>query len=247
MARKLNAKSRIAQCFSILAGVVYYDKTYDLALAYCDSSLSYLNPEKHLTQCAAVYQKKCDNYIELKQYDLALKFANLYLETNIKDGNVLFIATAYERLYEVNKLMGNADVALSYYERTIKIRDSLRTQEVTETVNELEQKYNKAQNEKQIKELSQQQEIDSLRIRSLIALSSVAALLALVIFFVYRQKSIKDKLKTMETEQRLNRARMNPHFFLTPLLPCKIYLYQILKKIWCLGLFLSFLKSCVNP
>lgn len=217
LARKLNAKTRISQCFSILSGVVFYDKSYNLALSYCDSALSYLNPEKNFRQCAAVYQKKCDNYIELKQYDLALKYANMYLDMNKKEGDILLIATSYERLYEVNKLIGKTDVALNYYERTVKIRDSLRTQEVTETVNELEQKYNKSQNEKQIKELSQQKEIDSLRIRSLIALAVVAALLALVIFFFYRQKSIKDKLKTIETEQRLNRARMNPHFFFNAL------------------------------
>jgi LytS/YehU family sensor histidine kinase len=46
----------------------------------------------------------------------------------------------------------------------------------------------------------------------------VAALLvALVIAFFLRQQSLKHKQKILETEQRLNRARMNPHFFFNAL------------------------------
>lgn len=224
LARKINASSRIAQCFSILAGVVYYDKAYNLSLSYCDSSLSYLNPEKHFTQCAAVYQKKCDNYIELKKYDLALKFANLYLVMNKKEGDVLLVATAYERLYEVYKLIGKTDEALRYHERMVQIRDSIRTQEVTETVNDMEQKYHKSENEKEINKLNyekgalhQQKEIDKLQIRSLIGIVATIVLLLIVIVFFYRQSIIKSKLNTIEIEQRLNRARMNPHFFFNAL------------------------------
>ena len=44
-----------------------------------------------------------------------------------------------------------------------------------------------------------------------------ALLVALVIAFFLRQQSLKHKQKILETEQRLNRARMNPHFFFNAL------------------------------
>ncbi|MBK7666279.1 MAG: histidine kinase [Sphingobacteriaceae bacterium] len=46
----------------------------------------------------------------------------------------------------------------------------------------------------------------------------LAAILVLfVIIFFYRQSVLKNKFKALETEQRLNRARMNPHFFFNAL------------------------------
>lgn len=224
LARKLNVNSRISQAFSVLAGVLWIEKDYHKSLTLCDSSLSYLDPTKHFKPCAAIYQKYCDNYIELKKYDLALKYANLYLEMNKKEDDILLIATSYERLYEVNKMMGKTDIALSFYERTVKIRDSIRTHEVTETVNDIEQKYQKSENEKEINKLnyeketlSQQKEIDKLQIRSLIGIVAAIILLLVVIVFFYRQSVIKNQLNTIEIEQRLNRARMNPHFFFNAL------------------------------
>ena len=41
-------------------------------------------------------------------------------------------------------------------------------------------------------------------------------MLGLVAFY-FRQQSLKNKQKILETEQRLNRARMNPHFFFNAL------------------------------
>ena len=224
LARKLNVKSRISQAFSVLAGVLWIEKNHLKSLSLCDSSLSYLDPNKNFKPCAAVYQKYCDNYIELKKYDLALKYANLYLDMNKKEGDILLVATAYERLYEVNKLMGKTAVALAYHERMVQIRDSIRTQEVTETVNDMEQKYHKSENEKEINKLNyekealhQQKEIDKLQIRSLIGIIVAIGLLLLAIVFFYRQSVLKNQLNTIEIEQRLNRVRMNPHFFFNAL------------------------------
>ena len=80
LARILKSNSRISQAFSVLAGVSYLEKNYIKSLELCDSSLSYLDLNKFFKPAASVYQKICDNYIELKKYELALKYANLYLE-----------------------------------------------------------------------------------------------------------------------------------------------------------------------
>jgi LytS/YehU family sensor histidine kinase len=49
-------------------------------------------------------------------------------------------------------------------------------------------------------------------------LLAIAGLLAAIaIGFFLRQQSLKHKQKILETEQRLNRARMNPHFFFNAL------------------------------
>ena len=224
LARILKSNSRISQAFSVLAGVSYLEKNYIKSLELCDSSLSYLDLNKFFKPAASVYQRSCDNYIELKKYELALKYANLYLEMNEKEGDILLVADSYERLYEVYKIMGKTSLSLYYHERMYQIRDSIRKIEITETVNDMEQKYHKAENEKEINRLSyeketlnQQKEIDKLQIRSLIGIVTAIVLLLIVMVFFYRQTVIKNQLNTIEIEQRLNRARMNPHFFFNAL------------------------------
>jgi sensor histidine kinase YesM len=52
-----------------------------------------------------------------------------------------------------------------------------------------------------------------LGIKILIIAIALALLLIIIIVFFYRQSTIKNKQKVLETEQRLNRSRINPHFF----------------------------------
>lgn len=81
----------------------------------------------------------------------------------------------------------------------------------------MEQKYNKSVNEKKITELNRENELASLRTKFLSVGILAAILILLIIIFFYRQSVLKNKFKALETEQRLNRARMNPHFFFNAL------------------------------
>ena len=90
------------------------------------------------------------------------------------------------------------------------ITDSIRNVEKATQVAELERKYSQAKNEKTISELAQQK-----RIYLLLAIAGFFGLIALAFFI--RQQSLYNKQKIMEAEQRLNRARMNPHFFFNAL------------------------------
>ena len=86
------------------------------------------------------------------------------------------------------------------------MKDSVWNIEKVKKVNELEQKHNKVKNEKMIFELEKTKQLYTFLI-----IGGLLALLALIFFF--RQRSLQNKQKIMQTEQRLNRARINPHFF----------------------------------
>jgi LytS/YehU family sensor histidine kinase len=93
------------------------------------------------------------------------------------------------------------------------LKDSLTGEDKFNTINELEGKYQSELKEAQIKDLAQQQEIDALRIRGLGLGIAAAGLVLLLILFFYRQSTLRNRQKAIETELRLNRARMDPHFF----------------------------------
>jgi tetratricopeptide (TPR) repeat protein len=135
------------------------------------------------------------------------------------DGPMIVAEIEYHRF---KKMKQNA-AALDAYERFTQLREQLLSTERNKAVNDLEVKYQTELKEAKIAELNQQTKIDSLQIRSLLALISIALLVVAVVVFLYRQSLIKSKLNTMEVEQRLNRARMNPHFFFNALTSLQQY------------------------
>jgi hypothetical protein len=114
----------------------------------------FLDRKRDHRSCMSVFLKKCDSYIELKNYDLAKTYVDSALNQAQLEKNILSIANTYERLYEVEKLRNNYTASLFYHERFTKIRDSLRNVDKIKVINEMEQKYNKAENEKQINQLA---------------------------------------------------------------------------------------------
>lgn len=125
--------------------------------------------------------------------------------------------------YHLFKKMKRDAAALEAYERFAKLREQFLSTERNKAVNDLEVKYQTELKEAKIAELNQQTKIDSLQIRSLLALVGIALLVVAIVIFLYRQSIIKSKLSTMEVEQRLNRARMNPHFFFNALTSLQQY------------------------
>ena len=148
--------------------------------------------------------------MELGNYKEARRFADSCLFYHKQFTNPETIANAYALIYQISERSENYKDALWAMDNYVEIHDSLTNVEKTKTITELEKKYDQAKNEKTIKELAQEK-----RIYILLVIAAILALIALAFFI--RQQSLKSKQKILETEQRLNRARMNPHFFFNAL------------------------------
>ncbi|MBL7749292.1 MAG: histidine kinase [Chitinophagaceae bacterium] len=157
----------------------------------------------------AGFSKKTQALYKLGDYAGAERMADsalLYAE----HFNPQMMVAAYENLYLAAKATRHTDRSLKAYEKMVTLRDSLFSIEKNASISELEKKYNQAKNENTIKDLAKK--------KQLYLLLAVAGILAAVaIGFFLRQQSLKHKKKVLETEQRLNRARMNPHFFFNAL------------------------------
>lgn len=202
-------------CISI-SNAYTYKGDYPEALNYIKQSMNY---KKFLFPSEIImnYINFSDCYFLLKQYQQSL----LYLDS------VKFVLNyAYdpyhemllsERIHVYNKQVGNFKTALEGKERHGFLMDSLFTIEKNAAINELEQKYNKSENEKKISDLNKENEIASLNVKFLGVGILAAVLIIIVIVFFYRQTVLNNKFKALETQQRLNRARMDPHFFFNAL------------------------------
>ena len=184
----------------------YHNSDAVKALMYIDSAIYYGKKRKGDKNLSSLYFSKAYDHLDLGQ----IKEANKWMDTalvvvnDIKDssGKMMMHYGASE-LYES---AGNIKKAYQTFKVYTKMKDSVWNIEKVEKVNELEQKFNKVKNEKMIFELEKTKQLYTFLI--------VGGLLALfTLIFFFRQRSLQNKQKIMLAEQRLNRARINPHFF----------------------------------
>lgn len=207
---------RAYQVLNIISDNYFIKENYETGIEYCKESLKfrkYLYPGE-IISCYI----KFSDYYNLKKEPLK---ALVYLDSmkmNLKYINVQYYwLNYYQRYYEYNKNAGKTKEALYGIEHYNALKDSVYNVDKSKEINELIQKYDKVENEKKIMELNAEKEIASVNTKFLIA-GVIASLFAIIIIiFFYRQSLVKNKLKTIETEQRLNRARMDPHFFFNAL------------------------------
>lgn len=155
------------------------------------------------------FSKKSKAFYKTGDFISAERFADSAL-VYAQSFNPQMMAGAYEDIYLAAKETGNATKSLMAHEKMVALKDTLFTLANNKTITELEKKYNQAKNESTIKDLAKK--------KQLYFLLAVAGLLAVAaIAFFLRQQSLKHKKNILEAEQRLNRARMNPHFFFNAL------------------------------
>lgn len=216
LARATGNRVLISVAFGNLQGVAYERKDFKNAIRLLDSSFFYTDPEDYAS-LATNYSDRADLYMEAGDYKEAKRMADSCLVNHRKEGNVSHIAGAYALLSRVCQRSGDWENAFDYMSQSISITDSLRDVESTKEVTALERKYSQAKNEKTIRELNQEKEISDLNIKLLTAGIIGAVLIILLVFIFFRQNALKNRQLLFETEQRLNRARMNPHFFFNTL------------------------------
>lgn len=211
VSKKYGIREREADAYYIYSHKYRIAKNYEKTIEYSKKVLEFRDvlPERKLFN---MYISLAQSYYEFGDTKKALLYIDsCYILNSSKDDDApLLLAELEHLLYKKN---GNYEKALDAYERYVALKQEIQDQERNKNMNDLEVKYQTELKESKINELNKQSEIDTLKIRSLIGFAGFAILIIVIIIAIYRQRLIKNKLKQIETEQRLNRARMDPHFF----------------------------------
>jgi hypothetical protein len=216
-AKVYNHTYAIFDSYTAISGIYHRLGNEQKNRLYLDSVLINAERGKHNRNIGGAYQGFASSYRDEKKYALSAQFADsalyYYRTLQVDAITVLGLKTVYKSY----KALGNSARALAALEELKQLSDSISNVEKMGKVKEMEEKYNKVKNEKTITELSQSQKILSLKNKIYLTIA-IALLLAILAFIFYlRQQALKHKQTIMETEQRLNRARMNPHFFFNAL------------------------------
>jgi hypothetical protein len=220
IALKYKNYTQLARCFRVFESNAYNHKQLKNALSYIDSAIFYAKKTTVPTNLSSLYFAKAWDHLDLKQYPEAIAWQDSSIYHAEKyEHRTPATMNIYGEGAKLFEQAGNLPKSYKAFKIYAHIKDSLFTIKKTEKINELEQRYNKAKNEKTIKELAQQKQI--------YLLLALAGLLGLVVLgFFIRQQALKSKQQIMETEQRLNRARMNPHFFFNALSSLQAFALQ---------------------
>ncbi|MCX6320140.1 MAG: histidine kinase [Bacteroidetes bacterium] len=209
-AKAINNRTMIIRNYLSMGKFEMVRKHFDKALLYSDTLQTLLTEKSSPTLLNSFYTDRGVALTGLNRHDEAIENLNKAFEYTKQSNNAYLRRSIHDRLYEAYKAKEDPKMALLYLEKFRVINDSLVKKENMDAATEMEAKYNKAQDQRAIKELAQQK-----RIYVLLATAGLFALIGLIFFI--RQQTLKNKQKILETEQRLNRARMNPHFFFNAL------------------------------
>lgn len=185
-------------------------ENYTEAIQYSDTLLTLVNDKTNPAIFNSIYLDRGAIYLGLKKYPDAIEALNKAMTYSKQAKNLYMEKTIYSKLYDAYKASGATNLALENLEKFKLMSDTLISKENKEIINEMEGKYNQAKNENKIKDLDKKKQF-------YFFLAIAGLLAALAIGFFLRQQSLKHKKNILETEQRLNRARMNPHFFFNAL------------------------------
>lgn len=230
-----------------LANLYGFRAEYKKGFASLDTAYKYSegDPKAFLS----IMGTRSNFYTDLKDYNKALLYCDSAYKIARRFYKGIEVAITLENLSDAYANLGDHKKALSLYKQMKLLEDSINTVEKSEVIAEMEQKYNKSQNEKTIKELAQEKEIlnkeseiSTLKINLLVAGIFMAIGIIVLVIVIYRQKNIKQNQALIETEQRLNRSRINPHFFFNVLSSLQFLAAKEEDKKKLVGYFFSFSK-----
>ena len=204
LAMQYKLTDELSESYKVLEACSYHRKEFNKAVMYIDSSIYYAKKSKSGLNLGPLYIYKSWDLLELEEFSEVEKSLDSAVKYDQSEG-----AAKMSFFYEASNIyegIGNIENALINYKKYAKLKDSILNIQTLEKVNDIEQKYNKVANENTIVQLEKTKQF----YLSLI-LGSLLTILVLILFF--RQRSLKNKQKIMLTEQRLNKARINPHFF----------------------------------
>lgn len=133
------------------------------------------------------------------------------------------IAEAYSDL-------GELKLSLKYLNRYIEIHDSVTIATNKMNLAELQTKYETEKKDSEIATLSQQAQIQELKINQrntqLLGAGIILLLAAIGGMFFYQQRKLKHQQAVSDMEQRMLRLQMNPHFIFNALTSIQTYILQ---------------------
>lgn len=231
---KLDKDAETAMVLANLGDLYYKQGQHYQALKFNIRALAIRKTLPHKKSTANSLKNIGSIYLELKKYTDAEKYLNqaLLLAKEI-NSNDLF-QDIYGDLAKLSKAQNDFKKAYKYYEISVKMKDSIFSEERTELLAEMQTKYETEKKDQQITLLAQEKEVQQKEAQRQATLKNafivgllLIALLAGLLYYTLRQrlknqkvlaskneeiKEVNFKRQLTELEMKALQAQINPHF-----------------------------------
>ncbi|MEP4534237.1 MAG: histidine kinase [Cyclobacteriaceae bacterium] len=235
LARKLaiehNEVPQLAR-IEVTIGDLYFDNAqFKNAIKYYrDGLANYESVKGDPEEILVVVSNLAYCYAVLKDFSKVQIFQSRAEKLAEKSESIEFKINFYENSYKIDSILGNPSIALLSFQRLTALNQLLLNQEKSKQLTEMETKYETEKKEAEIASLSQQASIQQLQIQqknqTMLIGVVVFLLLAAVIYFIYREKNLRNQRSQTELEQRFLRSQLNPHFIFNALLAIQNFMLK---------------------
>jgi len=162
------------------------------------------------------------------------------------------MAQAYSLLVEIHQSHDMYKKAFEINNLYTSIQDSIVGYQKRKEILDLQYKYQSTQKDNQILLLSQENQLQSLKISQnrfiLLAVGVVIVLVVLILLLILRQSKIRSREQVTEFKQKLLRSQMNPHFIFNSLTSVQNFIitHDEIKASVYLSRFSDLVRSILN-
>ena len=174
-----------------------YEKMSDYknAILNYNEALTLAENKKDSNSLISIYNNLGTLYYKTGDDNKALDYyqKSLAISTSLKDK--FGMKSSYENISYVYKNMKNYQLAFTYHEKYTDIKDALYQDNISNTITDMETKYDTEKKEKEISILSKENEIKTLKYRIQLIISFVS-LIILIVFLYFGYVILKEKKKS---------------------------------------------------
>ncbi len=162
------------------------------------------------------YLAKAYLYVSQNKFDQSVKYYHLCLQQKLKENNALLIIYCYKGLYNAYYQQNKATEALKYLHLYSHLKDSVYGYQQIQNIQDFLEQVQVQKNEERLNEVKLQsalkQQNSSFKVRLMFLMMVIILLLGILLYMNAKNATKRVLYSLQETEQKLLRAQMTPHF-----------------------------------
>lgn len=218
----------LRQALNVLTMASYLTKDYKGTFTYSDGLRDLVGSTEDWGFMITPYLFRAKSWKALGESDRALKDINRSIEIARDIEYVSGEVNSLEWLVAFNEERGAYESAFKHLERLAELKDSEKDRETTKQLERMALRYELKEKDTSLKNMVEVQKATTAKVqfRNLMIASVILAFLIIVglTVLVYKRKVEKQKMAAQESQNRLLRSQLNPHFLFNALSSIQLFM-----------------------